>query len=65
VALHPGNCALDDAAFAGGVAALEQHANPQALQPHPLLHLEELEPQPHKLVEVLIVLGRGVRRLGA
>src|SRR6516225_12406748 len=55
--------AFDDAALAGRVAPLEQHAYSQALQPHPLLQFEELELQSHELVDVLIRLPRAARRL--
>jgi hypothetical protein len=54
--------ALDDAALAGGIAALEQHADPEALQAHPFLHLEQLELQAHQLVDVLVVAGGTLRR---
>src|SRR5258707_8543222 len=50
--------ALDRAALAGGIPALEQHDDLEAVQPHPLLQLDELKLQMGKFLDVLVVLGR-------
>src|SRR5208337_5201248 len=50
--------ALDDAAFSGGVAALKNDNDAQALQAHRFLRLDELELQMREFIEISIVLGR-------
>ena len=44
--------ALDDPAFAGGIASLEQHHNLQALELDPFLQLDQFDLQPRQLLLV-------------
>ena len=53
--------ALDDAALAGCVAALEDDDDPQALQADPFLQLDEFELQMGEFVDVFVVLRRLAR----
>ncbi len=50
--------ALDDAALPGGVAALEDDHDTQALQANQFLQLDQLELQMGEFVEIFIVFGR-------
>src|SRR5262249_135474 len=51
------------AALAGGVAAFEDDHDLEALQPHPLLQLDQLELQADQLVDVFVFGRRPLRRL--
>ena len=50
--VEPLGDALDDAALAGGVAALEQHHHLQLLVHHPVLQLHQFPLQPQQFLEV-------------
>ena len=50
--VQPLGDALDDAALAGRVAALEQHDELELLVDHPVLQLDQLALQPQQLGEV-------------
>ena len=50
--------ALDDAALAGRVAALEDDHDPEALQADPFLQLDELELQMGELLDIFVVFRR-------
>ena len=56
--------ALDDAAFAGGVAALENDHDPEALQADPFLQLDQLELQMGEFIEAWQSLPAGSVRAG-
>ena len=49
---------LDDAALAGGIAAFEDDADLQALDPHPFLELDQFELKAGELVDVFVLLHR-------
>src|SRR5690348_5816472 len=51
--------ALDDAALAGGVAALEDDDDPEPAVTHPVLELDHLALQPAQLLLVLLARKRG------
>src|SRR5271169_1316768 len=53
--------ALYHAALARCVAPLEQHADPQAVQPHPFLQLNQFELQMDQFLDVMVVLRRCAR----
>src|SRR5262249_10226460 len=55
--------ALNDAALAGRVAALEDDDDLEALQTHPLLQLDEIELQANELVSVFVTRRRLLRQL--
>jgi len=49
---------LDDAALAGGIAALEKHHHLEPLMYHPILQLDELALQPQQLLEIEVTIDR-------
>ncbi len=58
--VEPLRDALDDAALAGGVAALEQHHDLELLVADPVLQLDQLALQPQQLAEIelaVVVVG--------
>src|SRR5262249_37181257 len=63
--IEPLGDALDDAALAGGIAALEDHDDLELVVLHPVLQLDQLALQPEQFLEVeAAVDGRTVRVLG-
>ena len=50
--IEPLGDALDDAALAGGVAALEDHHDLELLVLHPVLQLDQFALQPEQLLEI-------------
>ena len=52
--------ALDDAALAGGIAALEQHDQAMAGVHHPVLQLDQLALQAQQFAEIALAIGAPV-----